>query len=65
MFANAVADGVFNERLQKKRRHELIEGCGIRMQGEGEAIAEALLLNTNIEIEELELAGERNFIFPI
>lgn len=62
VLADAMANGVFDERLEKKWRHELIEGCGFGVEGKGEALAEALLLYADIEIEKLEFARERDFV---
>ncbi len=60
--SDAVTNGVFNERLQKERRDWLIEGGRISMNFDGKAIAEALALNADVEVEELEFARERNYV---
>jgi hypothetical protein len=64
VFANAVADGVLDKRLQEKRWDELIENCGVGMNRDGEAIAETLALDADVEIEKFEFPRERDFVLP-
>jgi hypothetical protein len=50
--------------LQEKRWDELIEGCRISVNLSGETVAETLLLDSDVEVEEFKLAREWDFVLP-
>ena len=62
VLADAVTNGVFDERLQQQRRHLMIECRGVGVDFDSKAIAETLALNADVEIEEFEFARKRNFV---
>ena len=58
----AVANRVFGERLEHERRHECGERGGFDFANYTEAVAETRLLNGKVAVEEIEFAGEGDFV---
>jgi len=62
MLSYAVMDRIFYKRLQDKRRNGDVERIGIGVDLDSETLTETALLNPNVEIEDLQLARQRNFV---
>ena len=60
--ADAVADGVFNQRLQNQVGDKRVEGARIDFGFDAKAIVEARLLNVDVLLQERELLMQRDFV---
>ena len=62
MFANAVANGVLNQRLEKEAGHEEREQALIDFHCKSKTVAKPSLLNASVMLEKLNFPAERNFL---
>src|SRR5271165_3361036 len=60
--ANAVADGIFHQRLQYQIRHQRPQRMRLDVHLHLQPVLEARLLNVNVFLEERQLAAERHFV---
>src|SRR5271166_2957372 len=60
--ANAVANGIFHQRLQEKVRNQGGQRVGLDVHLHPQPVLEAGLLNINVLLQECQLAAERRFV---